>query len=137
MDRWHQAQKHLGNAWQRISELLPGRTANMLKNRWHSAAFRRRIAQAAPQNPHGLQTSLDLIGGWHVQMEGGMRLLVRGAPLSAMEPRRGCAAVFVVSFRERSRRGVLRLIAPHRSSRPIMTMSCSTSLLRPTRPVHS
>ncbi|KAE9010653.1 hypothetical protein PR003_g12762 [Phytophthora rubi] len=35
-------QRKFGNAWSRMAPHLPGRTDNAIKNRWHSAQFRRR-----------------------------------------------------------------------------------------------
>ena len=40
----YEAQKRMGNKWCSISELLPGRSENSVKNRWHNAKMMQRRA---------------------------------------------------------------------------------------------
>ena len=45
------SQQRLGNRWSEIAELLPGRSDNAIKNRWHSSARKRRQGEAAFARP--------------------------------------------------------------------------------------
>ncbi|CAB9504931.1 Myb-related protein A [Seminavis robusta] len=60
----YEAQKRLGNKWSEMSKLIPGRSENDIKNRWHNAKMaqrrklRRMANHSARRTPLAGQTSL-------------------------------------------------------------------------------